>query len=222
MAFPRDQKIEKKNRLKLCAHRHIELIVLICIIAVCAFATYRRNAIWENDLCLWGDVLKKSPQKARPYNNLGLAYKEQGLLDEAIRLLSKSAALDPDRAKPHYNLGLCYLEKGWTDKAIVEFKRTIRIEPYNVEAYNHLGICNFNINRVDQAISKFQHAIRIDPDHAEAHYNLGVAYGSNGQYDLAFKEIRTAKKLLGSGAKWGEIVKGIKGGGVMPAVSGHP
>ncbi|MBW1795813.1 MAG: tetratricopeptide repeat protein [Deltaproteobacteria bacterium] len=209
------------------AQRHAELIILICIGIAYAVAAYERNAIWKSDLFLWDDAIKKSPLKARPYNNLGLAYKERGSIDEAIPLFTKSVALNrevalsPDAAKPHYNLALCYLEKGWTDRAMVEFDRTIRINPYCAEAYNNLGVSYFKKDRVDTAISKFQHAIRINPDHADAHYNLGIAYGSKGQYDLAFKEIKTAKKLLDSGTKWQKIAGDIKGG-VAPAVSGHP
>lgn len=220
--------IEGKNLLMVCAQRHIELIILfICIVVAYAFATYERNLAWKDDFYLWGDAVKKSPQKARPYHNLGLAHKERGLTDEAIRLFRKSIALNPeiasspDAAKPHYNLGLCYLEKGWTEMAMVEFDRAIRINPYCAEAYNNLGVSYFKKNRVDTAISKFQHAIRINPDYADARYNLGVAYGSKGRYDLAFKEIKIAKELLGSRSKWDKIAREIKGG-AMSSVFSHP
>jgi hypothetical protein len=56
-------------------------------------------------------------------------------------------------------------------------------------------------------------------DDAEAHYNLGLAYGSKGLYDLAFKEMRIAKRLSSS-QQWKKSVKGTKG--KMPSISGHP
>ena len=68
---------------------------------------------------------------------------------------------------------------------------------------------------MDGAITQFRRAIQLSPRNADAHYNLGIAYGSKGLYDMAFKEMRIARRL-GSGSQW----KGIKG--KMPAITGHP
>ena len=48
-------------------------------------AAYRRNLVWRDGYTLWKDTALKSPNKARPHSNLGLAYYDRGLLDDAIR-----------------------------------------------------------------------------------------------------------------------------------------
>ena len=41
--------------------------------------------IWKDDLSLWEDIVKKSPNKARGYNNLGTSYGYSGWIDMAIK-----------------------------------------------------------------------------------------------------------------------------------------
>jgi hypothetical protein len=43
------------------------------VISVFSAAAYARNNVWRTETALWQDCVAKSPQKARPHNNLGLA-----------------------------------------------------------------------------------------------------------------------------------------------------
>ncbi len=44
---------------------------------------------------LWSDVVKKSPDKAKPLNNLGIAYIDEGLFDKAIVEIRKALLIKP-------------------------------------------------------------------------------------------------------------------------------
>lgn len=67
--------------------------------------------------------------------NLGIAYKEMDLLDEAIEEF-RLAARDEPRALSCANLlGLCYLAKGMTGEAIQEFHRGLTLKGYPPEEY---------------------------------------------------------------------------------------
>jgi len=74
----------------ILADRYVRTKVLK-IITVCAITlvlstwTYERNTIWSNAVSLWSDVVKKSPQKARPHNNLGNGLKDQGKAETGLR-----------------------------------------------------------------------------------------------------------------------------------------
>jgi len=114
--------------------------VLAGLVLVFTAATYQRNFVWEDDFFLWSDVVKKFPNKARPYNNLASACEKRGLIDQAILLARKSIALNPNLAEPHNNLGICYLDKGWGDKAAAEFKHAIRINPNLAQVRSNLGL----------------------------------------------------------------------------------
>lgn len=111
-------------------------IILICalIIAVLSGITYYRNSIWQNEISLWSDVVKKSPDKARAHHNLGYAYQSKGMFDTAIEQYQSALRLKPDFAEAHNNLGFIYLEGGLIDKARTEFEMVLRIEPDNYMA----------------------------------------------------------------------------------------
>lgn len=51
--------------------------LLTIAVVVLSIATYQRNTVWHDEITLWEDVVKKSPNKARGYNNLGNLYMDK-------------------------------------------------------------------------------------------------------------------------------------------------
>ena len=67
--------------------------------------------------------------------NLGIAYKEMGLIDDAIREFTIAAA-DPKKEFDSYNLiGICYIEKGVPQKAIEVFKKGLKLPGRSEDEY---------------------------------------------------------------------------------------
>jgi hypothetical protein len=63
---------------------------LLCAVAITfSIWTYDRNEVWRNNLTLWADCAKKSPNKARPLTNLGVALWQRGKNEEAMQHYSK-------------------------------------------------------------------------------------------------------------------------------------
>ena len=62
------------------------------------------------------------PEFAAAHNSLGVAYKENGQIDEAIKSWEKAYELRPDVGYPLLNLGLAYMEKGSTARALDYFE----------------------------------------------------------------------------------------------------
>lgn len=119
--------------------RWTELVVIIGLVFLC-FATYQRNFLWKDDLSLWSDVVKKSPNKYRGYNEIGTWYLKKKLIDNAIPYFQKSISLNPGSGASHNNLGLCFLGKGLIDPAIEEFKQAIRTNPSDGMYHINLGM----------------------------------------------------------------------------------
>lgn len=78
------------------------------IVALCFF-TYQRNLLYQDRVLLWSDAVSKSPQKARPHNNLGYAYALRDDWDHAIEEFRTAARLDPDFIIAQQNLRDAYL-----------------------------------------------------------------------------------------------------------------
>ena len=62
-------------------YRSIELVILISLVLIYGSFAYQRNFIWKDEVSLWSDVIKKSPYKARAYNEFGMYYYTNRLID---------------------------------------------------------------------------------------------------------------------------------------------
>jgi len=83
-------------------------LATVLVLAFCLF-TYQRNQLYRDKLSLWSDAVLKSPNKARPHNNLGHAYALQGDWDRAIEEFRTAVRLDPDYILAQQNLRNAYL-----------------------------------------------------------------------------------------------------------------
>lgn len=104
------------------AQKHIEFIIIACLVLLMGAAAHQRNVVWKDNLSLWSDVVKGSPNKARPHDYMGIACYKRGLIKQAIRHHELAVNIDPEYSYPHINLGICYFDQGNVDGAIAEFR----------------------------------------------------------------------------------------------------
>ncbi|MDH5428093.1 MAG: tetratricopeptide repeat protein, partial [Nitrospirota bacterium] len=90
-------------------------IGLAWILVLC-FLTVQRNALYQDPVLLWSDSVHKSPEKARPHNNLGHAYALQGDWNHAIEEFRVALTLQPDYILAQENLREAYLFHVGRDK----------------------------------------------------------------------------------------------------------
>ncbi len=86
------------------------------------------------------------PEFAAAYNSLGVAYKENGQVNEAVKSWEKAYELRPDVGYPLLNLGLIYMERGNLTRALDYF------ETYKKDFYPSLS--SRDKERVDALIQK--------------------------------------------------------------------
>ncbi len=86
--------------------RKAAVLCLALLLIVFSASAYKRNAVWQSDLSLWGDVVRKSPNKARAYNNLGYACYSRDRIYRAIGYFGAALRIEPDNSEAHYNIGL--------------------------------------------------------------------------------------------------------------------
>jgi len=170
--------------------------VMICAITlVFAAWTYERNTTWSNAVSLWSDVVKKSPQKVRPHNNLGNALKHQGKIEEAIVHFNKALQINPGYSKAHNNLGTALASQGKTDEAIKHFGIALYINPNYAAAHSNIGVALAGRNKIEKAIVHFRAALRLKPNKANVHSNLGAALVRQGKLQEALEHLHIALRL---------------------------
>jgi len=176
------------------AVRIVSAAVVVIVIAL-GGATYARNRVWQSETGLWEDVVSKSPSKARPHYNLGVAYTRLKRTADAIHQFLIALQFDPDMVDAHYNLGLAYARQGRTADAVWEYKKAIELNPGYFMARNNLANTYLAKGRIEEAIMEYKAAIKIDPGFANVHYNLGLAYAALGRSEEAISQFITAIKL---------------------------
>lgn len=144
-----------------------------------------------------------SPVKVRPedrraadeYRQLGLTYRKQERLDEAIAALQKAVMLDPKNLDGRIILG-------WTEHlakkdkaAAASLWEAIYISPTSLQAFNAIGIVYLVRGDLPQAVVLHSWAAMLKTDNEIAHYNLSLAYQRLKQYDLAIAYAQKAIEL---------------------------
>jgi len=170
-------------------------VILIAMVLCFSTLTYARNRVWDNELTLWNDTVKKSPDKERPYINRGFAYAQTGEFDQATADFDHALTINQNSAMAYYNRGLAQYYKGNHDKSIADYTLAIRIYPNYWQAYYNRGLAYFTMGAFDSAIADYTQVITLKPRNYDAHYNRGVAYGKKGEYDKALDDFDRAAPL---------------------------
>ncbi|OGP30773.1 MAG: hypothetical protein A2073_00440 [Deltaproteobacteria bacterium GWC2_42_11] len=146
-------------------------------------------------------AIKIDPYYHEPYLNLGVVYKNEGLIDEAIKnyYTAMDYAIQYETRfqfpEAYNNLGSAYEIKGLDDEAIELYKKALSLNPNMPTTHNNLGIVYRNKGMIDEATEEYKIALKLDPNLPEAHYNLGAVYEAKGLIEMAKNEYETAIKL---------------------------
>ncbi len=65
-------------------------VFIVLLLVGLGHATYLRNFAWKSEQSLWADASMKAPDQFRPHHNLGVAYQQQGRLQEAVAEFEKA------------------------------------------------------------------------------------------------------------------------------------
>jgi protein O-mannosyl-transferase len=158
---------------------------LILLIGALSLTTYERNKVWADDFSLWTDVIKKSPGKARGYQNMGRIFADRGLYSDASENFKKALMIDPVNPLTYNSLANVLLKQGQPDAAIVECNRALALGgglSYQMaNIYLNRGTAYLQLNRLDSALADLNAAINYDPGVATAFTNRGIICARIGQ-----------------------------------------
>ncbi len=166
----------------------VTLIPTLVILGLYSAATLARNPDWRNNFVLWSKTVQSSPNSLVAHGGLGMAYLEQGMLNEAQQKFERVIKLYPNDAKSYYNLGVVYHQKGNLKKAMENFNRSVTLNPDLMRAHYNLATLYAQQGAMDLAIQHYVKVTELDADVIEAHYNLGLAYAMQGKLKRAISE----------------------------------
>jgi len=145
-----------------------EIIVYGLLILLLMTGSYWRNRVWNSELELWTDCVKKSPNKDRPHVNLGNVFLNQGKYQEATNQYNEALRINPNDAEAHYNLGNVFLNQGKYQEATSRYNEALRINPNDAKAHYNLGNGYLTIGNRGLALKEYEILKTINPGLANA------------------------------------------------------
>ena len=113
--------------------------------------------------------VKRHPNDARGYNNLGIVYLARRRSEDAIRSYKHAISLTPTLATAHYNLGHAYHKLGKAKPAIESYQKALAIDKELAIAHNNVAVCYMELGiDLNKALSHARIAVRLAP--TEANY----------------------------------------------------
>ncbi len=167
----------------------LERVVFFLVIVLLASGAYSRNQVWSDEVGLWKDTVRKSPNKARPYGNLGLAYLNTGDYEKAFEMTRKAIQIDPKIAEAYYILGLVYQQWEKDEQAIQMGLKSLELDPTHYMSYYTLGALYFKNQQYEKAEEAYQKFIKVYPYYPEVHNLLAVVYAAQRRFDKVIEAL---------------------------------
>lgn len=161
---------------KMIHSRRIYILVMSLIVGVFSVLTYQRNQLWSNAEKFMEDTVSRSPNKARPHNNLGFFYYRQGKFQKAECEYKKTLELDPGYYIAAYNLGMVYYEENKLMEARDVFLHLIRHYPAYCDPHVGLALTFAKVGRESIAFKLLQYSLTLNSKNASAYVALGNVY----------------------------------------------
>ena len=179
-------------------HRKI-LLLLFSVTALVSISicTWFQAGYWQNSVTIFTHTLNITNNNSIAHYGLGMAYDQQGKLDEAVSHYNKALKIDPCYAQAHHNLGTVLIRQGNTEAAIYHYSRALQLNPNYSKAYYNLAKAYMKLNKIESAIHYFQEALNIDPEMKIALFNLSWIYATNNdeQFRNGKEAVSLAEKL---------------------------
>jgi cytochrome c-type biogenesis protein CcmH/NrfG len=174
--------------------RNITLLSLMILFAY-TLGTERRQPVWKDDLSLWSDTVKKSPESYVAHNDLGVALAQHGKPKEAIASFSRAQQIKPDYAEAHNNMGITLFGMKKKEEAILHFSKALQIDPEFAKASYNLGFVLVTQGKLADAVSYFNKALQIKPNYPKAHYYLAITLEKQGNIKEALRHFQEELRL---------------------------
>lgn len=164
-------------------------------------------------LPLFQRVIALDPKKYEKtvWNEIGIAYGDQGKYDEAVAAFHKELQINPYDQHSNGYLGLVLEQQGKYDDAIGAYRKQLEIDPLNLLALSRLGGTLEIQRKYSEAIPELEKASAIAPDDASVQVALGTAYLNTGANDKALAAFAQAAQLSRTPGIWNDVAYELAG-----------
>lgn len=157
--------------------------------------SYDKTPAVERQFTAAQERVASNPNNADNRVDLGWAYFQRGMYNEALAEYKKALDLNERHYTALYNLGLAYAKVDKHDRAISAFERAIEVVPQAFQAHFDLAKSYVAAGKLDDAVKELQTAYRINPGSVDVIYELGLTFEKQGKLDEARYQFESALKF---------------------------
>lgn len=138
-------------------------IIMTVMLATLMMMSIVRSSVYEDELTLYTDIVSRSPNKARPHNNLGEALKKAGRFDEAGARFERALALQPNYPDALNNLATIYNKSGRKEEALQLLLQALALVPGHLQARYNLAITFYERGMLHESAQQYELIIELAP-----------------------------------------------------------
>src|SRR5207249_7475679 len=132
---------------------------------------------------------------ALAHYNLGLAFRQKGYYNEALREYRLAVERGEDRRLTLQAMAEVHLLKHDFAAALELYETLLREVPDSPKLWNERGVVLHQAGRTDEALASYRHATEVDPQYALAWNNVGVVLAHQADTEDAIEAFRKALQL---------------------------
>ena len=132
---------------------------------------------------------------ALAHYNLGLAFRQKGYYNEALREYRLALERGEDRRLTLQAMAELHLLKHDFPAALELYETLLREVPDSPKLWNERGVVLHQAGRPDDALASYRQAVEIDRKYTLAWNNLGVLQAHQGDSEAAIESFRTGLQL---------------------------
>ncbi len=174
-------------------NRAAAVLVMAGLLSIWGWMSRERTLLWGDNISLWSDSAAKSPGKARPHYNLGIALIAHDPARARTEFL-ETVRLQPDHSAALYNLGWLEQSSNRFDSATEYYRRAIQADPDNWQAHQNLGNLEILRGSAREAAQDLREVIRLKPDYWPAYRSLAILQLGTGDYASAVQTLLILEK----------------------------
>jgi tetratricopeptide (TPR) repeat protein len=148
---------------------------------------------WAKAIDLFQKAVKADPKEANNHNNLGLAYKGAGKMDEAIKAFSDAIEAEPNNSTGYVNRGVLYTSQQKNKQAIEDLDKAIKLNPGSIAGYRFRAFAYLQMKDYKKAIEDYNVVLK-EKDDAAILDRRAFALWNLKEYDKAIADYNTIIK----------------------------
>jgi tetratricopeptide (TPR) repeat protein len=128
-------------------------------------------------------------------STLGIALKQMGRLDDALRVFDKAVQLEPDDAELRKQLGVTLMAVNRPTDALLAFQHALQRDPRHWEASYQSAAILHQLERFDEALLQVNACDQLRPDHAPTLQLRARVFRALKRYEECLADNRNAHAL---------------------------